>query len=231
MDQHITYRHRRRIHKVADLLRAKTNRHVYFAPCETKADHIRCALPGMGGGYFALFYVVHGRRRAARGGRLLAWRRPRPSFRQGGTALRAATVSEGRDKADPRRQHRCGCRCDASRGVIAGLLAADYPDDDIVNVAVSGMRVAERSPRSARVSMPVCGSIWRRCTLAARRRRRHAAASPRRRLRLLAARARPACRAHGLAGPPSSDWRRCFRGPTLGDVVALSRRRSRRRRA
>ena len=28
MDQHITYRHRRRIHKVADLLRAKTNRHV-----------------------------------------------------------------------------------------------------------------------------------------------------------------------------------------------------------
>ena len=86
---------------------------------------------------------------------------------------------------------------------IAGLLAADYPDADIVNVAVSGTRVAD-----AIAQVRLCLEAWLALRSGAaarrrqRRRRRHAAAPTHRRLRRLAT-ARPARRPHGLAaGPP-----------------------------
>jgi lysophospholipase L1-like esterase len=50
---------------------------------------------------------------------------------------------------------------------IAGLLAADYPDADIVNVAISGARVVDAIAQSIVVSKPGCASIWRCCTSAA----------------------------------------------------------------
>jgi hypothetical protein len=100
---------------------------------------------------------------------------------------------------------------------IAGLLAADYPDADIVNVAVSGTRVAGAIAQ-VRTCLDAGSAVRSRAAARWRQRRRrgHAAASARCRLRQLAAGLGQLAARTVWLGPPTSGWHRCFRGPTRG---------------